>query len=621
MTTTAPTPLLSSDAVHNRNCYAYFLQLKPVLNPTLVALLPELQQLELYLENAYNEQIPYGNLYSSIIASLEELIEKEASLTQDQNDVLDQLVKVIYHNDNHILEHELAGWINALSSQARPLASNTGRLIKNQLTNSENTVNEISPADAEGLFNRFCSLFSRNFKPQLATNIPTIKNFSYKTTDDPIEYRFSTQAQRHNGQKRISPLFIRWLRINAKESSQEINHIYFNNLGYHRGYLDVAGSKERDLTHTLHELEDDSELKVMVITLPAHEGVMASHNYQITDDESPYSSVFDELFDITMGKVHQSGVSDFIISPNARKALFKNQGEEQWVLRDLLEKSFKKQGISPENSLSTAQKQAVWVHFIKYELTDYIITTLKPKSYNFSCKDAIDRGAVSSTYFNLLKSFESDYPLTKEEFERSLDAAAAMVKGRGMNFHRKIIWNALDTYVHAHYKDLVVDPRKSWLIYWRDMNCPHLRVKELLPIRIEQGRKLLDDLTQIAPMIKEHGNQLFTMISTLNDININGKRLLLEAVSRTIELLIRPSETSIKNYGRLAKELKVEHPIFTAVAGIMETILGIILYLPSFGFSHSLITHGNALRKTGFFAEQCEQLSQEMEHFSEELSI
>ncbi|MFJ1267571.1 hypothetical protein ACD661_03250 [Legionella lytica] len=619
MTTTAPTQLLSSDAVHNRNCYAYFLQLKPALNATLRELLPEFQQLEHCLEEAYNENTPYGNLYSSIITSLEQLIEKEAPLTAEQNDALDQLVKFIYHNDNHILEGELAGWINALSSQARPFASNTSSLIRKQLSNPENTVNERSPADAEGLFNRLFSLFSRNFKPQLSTNIPTIKNFLYKTTDDPIEYRFSTQAQRHNGQERVSPLFIRWLGINAKESSQQINHIYFNNLGYHRSDLNIAGAKERDLTLTLHKLEDESELKVMVITLPAHEGIMASHNYQITDDEHPFDSVFKELFEVAEGKLHQSGVSDFYISPKARTLLFKNRDNEQAELTKLLVKSFAQQGISPESNLSTAQKQAVWLHFIKYELTDYIIRTVKPQSYNFSCKDAIDRGAVSSTYFNLLKSFESDYPLTKEEFERSLDAAAAMVKGRGMNFHRQIIWNALDAYVQAHYTQLVLEQGKSWLIYWRDMNCPHSRVKELLPARIMQERVLLDS-SPINPGIKEHAYQLLTMISALDDININEKRLLLEAVSRTSELIISPTEESIRNYELLAKELKVKHSKLTNIAGLMEMILGIILYLPSFGYSHSLVMHGNALRKTGFFAEQCERVSIEMECFSKEIS-
>src|SRR4029078_3445836 len=103
--------------------------------------------------------------------------------------------------------------------------------------------------------------------------------------------------------------------------------------------------------------------------------------------------------------------------------------------------------------------------------------TIKPKSFNFSCKDAIDRGALSSTYYNLIKSFTLNDPISKDEFELSLDAAAANVKGRGMNFHRKIIWNTINEYVNANYIELMKDNRKSWLIYWRDMNCPHSRVQ------------------------------------------------------------------------------------------------------------------------------------------------
>lgn len=62
------------------------------------------------------------------------------------------------------------------------------------------------------------SLFSKDFKPQYETNLPTIKNYSYKNGLDPIEYRFSTQAQRHNGKTRVSPLFTRWLQINAEKA-------------------------------------------------------------------------------------------------------------------------------------------------------------------------------------------------------------------------------------------------------------------------------------------------------------------------------------------------------------------------------------------------------------------
>jgi len=106
-------------------------------------------------------------------------------------------------------------------------------------------------------------------------------------------------------------------------------------------------------------------------------------------------------------------------------------------------------GIKPEDVLSSAQKQAVWLHFIKFELTNYILNKLQPNSYNFSCKDAIDRGTVSSLYYNLHQSFALNQPISRDEFERDLDIAAANVKGRGMNFHRRILWNAIDCYVNA----------------------------------------------------------------------------------------------------------------------------------------------------------------------------
>lgn len=622
--TTALTQTLSSDAVHNRNCYAYFLQLKPVINDTLTQLFPELLQLQKYLaEEHYNPSIPFGNLYSSIIASLEQFIEKEEPLAQEQIDSLDRLIKVIYHNDNHILEHELAGWINELSAQIRPLTTNTSALIKNQLKNAATIVNNITPQDTGGLSHRLHSVFSPDFKPQLYTNIPTIKNFSYKTSESTIEYRFSTQAQRHNGHERVSPLFIRWLQINAKETSQEINHIYFNNLGYHRSELDIAGAKERDLTEALHQLEKNEALKVMVITLPAHEGLIATDDYKMTQDNHCSNQVFKEFLAVAQGKRHQSGISDFFISPQAREMLFKNSENEQRILTQLLETSFIKQGITLGNTLSTAQKQAIWVHFIKYELTEYIIDTVKPQSYNFSCKDAIDRGAVSSTYFNLIKSFEMDNPMSKEEFERSLDAAAAMVKGRGMNFHRKIIWNALDVYITANYDQLINDSRRSWLIYWRDMNCPHARVKQLIATRIEQSACLLNSLATCDTRIKQLGHELLVSIKAINDQNLYGKRLLLETIARTLELITTPtpSEKSQENYKKLADELKVTHPNFLAIAGIMEIILGVLLYIPTLGLSQKLINHGYITSRSGFFAHQREQLSNQMHTFIQELSV
>lgn len=616
MSTTAKSrSTFTSDAIHNRNCYAYFLQLKPLLNKKINALLPVFTKVQSLMMQEYNENYPYGDLYSSCIASLEEFISNNSI---NKIKILDDLVQAVYHNDNHILEKP-SEWINDIGAKTRPQKP-TANKIKQKIKDTDNPINQRTPNNVGGVFSRLYSLFSKDFKPQYETNLPTIKNYSYKNGLDPLEYRFSTQAQRHNGKTRVSPLFTRWLQINAEKSSsaQPICHIYFNNLGLDRSDLNIAGSKERQFTLELHKLEKNPSYKVLVITLPAHEGLMDSNHYKINNDRLPILSIFNEFLDVAKGKHHTSGISDFKMSREARKQLFGTVKNEEIILKRLLKKSFKAQGLEKNHFISTAQKQAIWLHFIKYELTNYIIGTIQPNSFNFSCKDAIDRGALSSSYYNLIRSFELNTPITRKEFERSIDAAAASIKGRGMNFHRKIIWNALNVYVNANYVKLLANPEKSWLIYWRDMNCPHSQAEELLKIRLEQTMKQFKQLPEDekSENSKRLGLQLLSTILKLNEQKVSGKRLLLEVVSRTSELMHLSTKKSIKNYQSLANELRINHPALYVLGGLMELLLGAIFYLPSLGYSQKMIDHGLATANTGFFASDRTKLSDEILQFS-----
>jgi hypothetical protein len=610
------TSKLTSDEIHNRNCYAYFLQLKPAITENISSFLPEFAKLQSIISQEYNENYPYGDLYSSCIAALEEKIE---STPPEKIKFLDDLVQSIYHNDNQILEQS-SKWINEIEAQVRPQSPNTAKKIEQRIKDNRKNINQLSPHEEESVHRRLYSLFSANFKPQLKTNLPSIKNFSYKKSSDPLEYRFSTQAQRHLGAVRVSPLFKRWLAINAERSrtEQKICHIYFNNLPYDRSKLSIAGSKERDLTLALHELEKDQDpkLKVLVITLPADAGLMKSSDYKLTTDHLSSRSVFNEFLAVAKGKRHKSGISDFFISPESRKLLFGMAKNEEKVLKNLLMQSFEEQGLAKKHLISTAQKQAVWVYFIKYALTNYILETIEPKSYNFSCKDAIDRGALSSTYYNLIKSFRLNNPISKDEFELSLDAAAANVKGRGMNFHRKIIWNSINEYVNANYNELMKDNKKSWLIYWRDMNCPHSRAPELLKIRLQQTIKQLNDLPVEKNNLKNAGMKLLRTVKNINEQHASGNRLLLEVVSRTSGLLYSSSTQSIHDYAKLAHELQINHPVLHVIGGVMEALLGILLYIPSFGYSKKWIDQGSATATTGFFADNRTKLNQAMLEFT-----
>lgn len=599
---------LTSDMVHNRNCYAYLLQLKPFVTKDIVELLPELAPL-FTLPHEYNPRFPYGTLYSFIINYLDTQID---FIEPQRLNLLDELIFAIYHNDNHILED--AEWVNQILAQTRPLHTDTHKMIAQALTDGEDTVNELSPEKAESLWNRVGGLFSSEFHPQHDTNLPTLKNFHYKEATAPVEYRFSTQAQRNRDIVSINPLFKRWLKINAQNHPPEhtLCHVYFNNLGLDRDNpLDLPGFKEKQMSLALHELEKDPALKIAVITLPASQSLMSAHSYLRTDDQLSGAEVFQEFLNIALESKHSDGIADFYISPKIKSLLYDNSSDEETTIKRLLNISFEVMCVQENQTMSSAQKQAIWVHFIKFELTNYIIEKLSQDhpdlSYNFSCKDAIDRGALSSAYFNLFKSIELNKPMQQAEFERALHAAAATVKGRGMNVHRYIIWNAIDILVNARYDLLHKDEKSSWLIHWRDMNCPHSRVEQLLALRLEQCEKQFAALPTEQVHIKTAGQRLIAQIREQQQFS--GQRLLLEVVSRTSRMLEEsPQPESMAAYRNLASELRINHPVWHIISGLMELLLGALLYLPSLGYSQPFITKGLATAKVGFFAKERNQL-------------
>ncbi|MCL5272864.1 MAG: hypothetical protein M1486_06135 [Gammaproteobacteria bacterium] len=609
---------ISSDMMHNQNCHAYLQQLYPFISEQIIALLPGLIELD-KLKEAYDERFAYGDLYSYTIAYLEDNID---SIYKTQTAALDNLIYAIYFNNNHILEN--ADWINLISAKTRPRQVNTGNKIAEELVDQDKVINKLSPMKAESLLSRLFTLFKPNFKPQHDTNLPSIKHFSYNKCSSDLEFRFSTQAQRHNGSVRISPLFKYWLKINAQKypTEQSICHIYFNNLGLDReDFLDIPGGNEKAFSLELHKLEQNPELKIAMITLPASKALMSSTHYKETEKNLLYKPVFNELLEVAEGKLHKSGISDFRISLKLREILFSNQNNQSQVLKELLKNSFDCMGIMANDSLSLAQKQAVWLHFTKFELTDFIINKCRAHSqsigYNFSCRDAIDRGALSSIYYNLIKSFQLNKPIQRDEFEQCLDIAAANVKGRGMNFHRKIIWNALDTYITANREYLIKDEQKSWLIYWRDMNCPHARVDQLINIRIQQCEDQLNELSPDQQALKTTGLKLLAHLSQQHEQKVNGQRLIMEVVARTSQLLSdSPEKKAILAYKNLAMELKINYPKLHIIGGIMEILLGIILYIPSFGYSKTIIDQGFSLAKTGFFITERQLMCDEIIEFS-----
>ncbi len=466
-------------------------------------------------------------------------------------------------------------------------------------------------------------MLSSNFKPQHTTSLATVRHYTY--TDEPLlsqsvrELRFGTQGQRHDGQPRIAPLFKQYLRVQSLNTPEKITHIYFNNLGRD---LISGGSerilqerkKESELTSQLEMLEKDFA-NVAVITLPAEKGILSKNGYRNSKKKYKYEDVRTDFLNIALENGQsQTKPKDFYISQSIRKQLFGDKDKEKMQLEALIDSSFEAVGIDHNTILSDAERQAVYFHFIKFELPNFILNKFKPETFNFSCKDAIDREGVSSAYYNLIKSFEdrnrthsenSNKPMSEEEFNRALHAAPTMVKGRGMNEHINLIWNAVDAYINnpANFEVIDANVEKKWLIQWRDMNCPHERVQELLNRRVVQCKEdlkaKLDKNNSDVTIQNENKELLQQGIAILDQIEgqvtagVSGKRLLLEAVTRTHAMTLdsispnsqkKQNPDSISQYEHLACELKIKYPSLKVLGGAMKVFAGFII--KKLTFSH-----------------------------------
>ncbi|MDI9818409.1 MULTISPECIES: hypothetical protein [unclassified Legionella] len=664
----------TSDRLHNKNCCSYLKKLN--LSESVLKALPSsmAEQLKIVQQHNYDPNVAYADLYTQFFSYVEENIEQlydkrranlvlsdarikeyektlansDAPLVKDSQQfmryyrkqlgdtkqinqeiqALDDFIFSIYNNENSILEDTFEV-IKKIPLSHTLVDSGIEKSISQYLKDDDNQrINKAkSPAQAGSLFGRFFAMISDNFKPQHDTSLAAVRLNAYNKPSEnnpaPVtEYRIGTQGQRHHGVARVSPLFERWLQVKATRTGNEkITHIYFNNLGLDRN--DTEGKKERDLTKVLHKLEDQHH-NIAVITLPADKGLMSKGEYRKTEPRHSYQDVYDDFLSIATQKSKRK-TKDFFISDKVRQLLFKNVAEED-QMKFLLTKSFKAMGFEEDATLSSAQRQAVWFHFIKFELTNYIIKTLEPESINFSCKDAIDRGGVSSAYYNLLESFRQEKPLSREEFERALHAAPAMVKARGMNHHLKLIWNAVDAYINANYETLRSKKDQAWLIEWRDANCPHSRVQHLLEQRVEQS---IDELNKAKGTLNKaktiplkeiniqenaikKGLEILNQIKAQVDIGVSGKRLLLEAASRTPDIVLHPNKENRKDYIRLADKLASKYPALQILGGMMKTLAGIALYLPSFGHTKQWIDKGLASVKAGVESNERKALQRNM---------
>lgn len=471
---------ITTDQLHNLNCFRFLQQLRlPTVNTDLI---PEIAKItEIQQAPSYESTYSYGALYFHLMTNLENLIASEAIMSAEW----DAFFISLYKNDNHNLSETYALMENCVLDKS-PSGVSVQSLIAKKLRKETRIVSPVTPAEAGSMQGTFLSMVYPYFKPTHVTNLATMRRYRYMKPTHSQELRIGTQGQYHGYISRVAPLFQRFLVAQKNvNKAKNITHIYFNNLPNDRNPYTYQRLFETNLTYCLQSLEQANP-NIAVITLPADKGLMDHSDITKTHLSVDRLETAQLFLDIALESASTKHlIRDFHISPHIRNLIFGSHENAQTLLKQLIARSFEKMGCSQQDNLSYVQRQAVWVYFIKLELPQYIIKTLQPNTFNFACKDAIDRGGISSAFYNLLCSFETHHPMSRVEFEEALHAAPLMVKGRGMNEHIDIIWSALDQYITAQ-NIARQGKNKQWLIAWRDANCPAERAGDLLERRLQE---------------------------------------------------------------------------------------------------------------------------------------
>ena len=489
----------SADELINVNCCDYLMRLAPNIpndyrNDSLFKEVFE----KCGPGTEYDPHYAYGNLYTGFSLAFEEKIE-QLLLKNDikELDKFKNLLNAIYANQNQALERSVAVVRDAITTKLH--TSNQFKKAMHKLLTHKGSRNIITPMDVDSTQSTIKKYFAYSVKPQSQTSLPSIRRYQWQGEQEPKEYRFGTQGQYHRFSERINPVYTAWTKVN---DNQNIYHLYINNLPIRAKFYKFK--LETRLTKELHAFEAKYP-HMPVITLPARGGSLSSDKlvkHKALTEYRLKGRLLNVISIVTDPKVGEK--NDFKMSDAVRKKVF-GEDPNQIVLK-LLRNSFKAilnmdceisydpvlghvqfsqlpQSAGPAShqfsqnagapsqqlAITEAQFQAVYFHFMKYALTTHIMKQLNPQSFNMSCFDAIDRGGVSSAYYNLIKSFSTNMPMSEKEFNLALHGASTMVKGRGMNHQIKLLWNVIDAYVDAH-PELKTDVNKKWLVDWRDRN-------------------------------------------------------------------------------------------------------------------------------------------------------
>lgn len=371
--------------------------------------------------------------------------------------------------------------------------------VKTKTTDPDKIIDVRHPDNKANAF--FTSMLGVGYHPLKRNNVPYVAFDAKQVNTGRTCLRMGAQTQK-NG--KVNPSFKRYLLANSRNSSPgNIDYVYINLLkrkpgSQHTDKNQVIEKKgfakkiekfkdkfvrysEGKRASALERLNYSKELKTAVITLPADSHFflgrfsMKTGGVKGTNSSIPYDTLFESINQSIL-----KNQNDFFITENVKTRLF-GENRDNGELEKLFKQAVTDVMGAPKHASGTyppftaEQRSAILFQFVKFNLSNYILDTLNPKAYNFSCKDGIDRGAIHTLWFHMnqlhdLHQKDSSIPaMTQETFMKHLDSPALIVKYRPLNHNRNLIWNALN---HRMKADQDFAHNHPWAVDWLKHNAP-----------------------------------------------------------------------------------------------------------------------------------------------------
>lgn len=363
-------------------------------------------------------------------------------------------------------------------------------------------------------FNRFFSgTLGYGYNPLVGTNKPYVVS---KTHHGVTILRLGMQIKRDI---QPQPAFINYLASKSrKHPGKPYHHIYFNLLKVEEGDFERNIERERTIAIEKHYQHN---LGVAIITLPA-DNTFFLQCFDMERGSAKEKAAFEiEALKRNLIKAIIEGQHEFKIPDEIKPEVFR--GGDYKVLEMLFNHAvYEILGEQQQSEIDAAQRQAILFEFVKYQLSNYMITALNPDTVNFTCKDGIDRGGVHTLWYDFRQRIESGQSMSEQEFRAQMDVPALLVKNRPMNHHRNLLWNALKHAYIAHpekyetmlwVKDWLVENRPSGVLAQEleeQLSFPTLG-KRKYPSYTPASANTLGQSSQAAPKetddASEHGMQ------------------------------------------------------------------------------------------------------------------